>query len=58
MNRFDDVPASAWYGDAVEWAVEEAGAEVLYKLTGTYGPGGEGYVAIRSREMQEFFGSI
>lgn len=36
----------------------EAGAEVLYKLTGTYGPGGEGYVAIRSREMQEFFGSI
>ncbi len=169
MNRFDDVPASAWYGDAVEWAVEdgvadgtgngtfspddvctraqivtmlyrmqrtgtealrsddiqsvrienlaagseltltageidefkaiisraalndnpepqpgqgqtsdpmyvvhivyaeggedifyspEAGAEVLYKLTGTYGPGGEGYVAIRSREMQEFFDSI
>lgn len=36
----------------------EAGAEVLYKLTGTYGPGGEGYVAIRSREMQEFFDSI
>ena len=36
----------------------EAGAEVLYKFTGTYGPGGEGYVAIRSREMQEFFDSI
>lgn len=35
----------------------EAGAEVLYKFTGTYGPGGEGYVAIRSREIQEFFDS-
>lgn len=27
MNRFDDVPASAWYGDAVEWAVEEGVAD-------------------------------
>ena len=33
----------------------EAGATVLYKLTGTYGPGGAGYIAVRSAEMQSLF---
>lgn len=27
MSRFNYVPASAWYGDAVEWAVEESVAD-------------------------------
>lgn len=33
----------------------EAGATVLYKFTGTYGPDGRGYIAVRNEEMQGFF---
>ena len=33
----------------------ETGAIILYKHTGTVGAGGEGYIAIRSEEMQQFF---
>ena len=33
----------------------EAGATVIYKRTGTYGPGGPGFIAVRNAEMQSFF---
>lgn len=113
-SGFEDVAASSWYSQAIDWAIPEGiasgtgnrrfspdavcsraalhenpepqmgqesdplylvkieysenredmfysvetGASVLYKPTGTFGPGGAGYIAVKSEELQPFLDAL